>query len=115
MGQRVSRRRRSRLKWSFMTTMRRHDAVVIPASGNTAPEIDELAIRQPIDEGGLTYLSGTFIDPDLTDAHTIIVDWGDGTVDEWNLRIGGRTNRQVATATWIIRNWDRPTNFRPIR
>ena len=28
--------------------------------------------------------------PTATTPHTIIVDWGDGTVDEWNLRIGGR-------------------------
>ena len=66
------------------------DTVVIPAPGNTAPEIQGLRIRGPIREGGYTYLSGTFTDPDRSDAHTVIVDWGDGTVDEWNLRIGGR-------------------------
>ena len=66
------------------------DVVVIPAPGNTAPEIQKLYVRQPIREGSYTYLSGTFVDPDWSDAHTVIVDWGDGTVDEWNLRIGGR-------------------------
>ena len=26
---------------------------------------------------------GEFVDPDRTDEHTVVVDWGDGTVDEW--------------------------------
>lgn len=66
------------------------DTFVIPAPGNTAPDIQRLYVRQPVKEGSYTYLSGTFVDPDRSDAHTVIVDWGDGTVDEWNLRIGGR-------------------------
>jgi len=35
-------------------------------------------------------LRGAFTDPGKVDAHTITVDWGDGTVDTWTLRIGGR-------------------------
>ncbi len=66
------------------------DTFVIPAPGNTPPEIERLYVRQPVNEGSYAYLSGTFADPDRFDVHTIIVDWGDGTVDEWNLRIGGR-------------------------
>jgi hypothetical protein len=35
----------------------------------------------PIPEGGSVDLSGTFTDPDVGQAHTVTIDWGDGSTD----------------------------------
>jgi len=53
-------------------------------------EDDVIPVVPTIDENGFVALRGKFEDPGIRDVHTITVDWGDGTVDKWNLRIGGR-------------------------
>lgn len=46
---------------------------------NTAPTNVQIAPIAAIDENGVATLSLTFDDPDAGDAHSVEVDWGDGT------------------------------------
>ncbi|WP_306253248.1 Ig-like domain-containing protein [Parvularcula sp. IMCC14364] len=47
---------------------------------NDAPEFDELTlVPASVDEEGSITVDGTFLDPDLSDTHTITIDWGDGS------------------------------------
>lgn len=61
------------------------DTVVITAqtaSTNTAPVItpDNLTLSATsVNEGSAVTLSGTFTDPDTGQAHTVVINWGDGT------------------------------------
>ncbi len=48
---------------------------------NVDPQITALTLdHTTIDEGGAVTLSGTFTDPGTLDTHTVLVDWGDGTL-----------------------------------
>ncbi|MBN2475814.1 MAG: hypothetical protein JXB62_14475 [Pirellulales bacterium] len=58
---------------------------------NVAPDIETLTVAPSADQPGVFLLHGEFVDPGTIDAHTVTIDWGDGTVDQYNLRIGGRT------------------------
>jgi sugar lactone lactonase YvrE len=58
------------------TTKATTEAIV----SNVAPH--DLAISaspSTIDEGSTTTLSGSFVDPGVLDAHTVTIDWGDGS------------------------------------
>ncbi|MBL9161973.1 MAG: PKD domain-containing protein [Planctomycetaceae bacterium] len=57
-------------------------------NGNTAPS--DIVIQTPIviNENGVATLSLTFNDPDALDAHTIEVDWQDGTTESFSLAAG---------------------------
>jgi len=47
---------------------------------NVAPSVGSLALSATtIDENGTVAVSGSFSDPGLLDAHTLSIDWGDGT------------------------------------
>ena len=50
----------------------------------------------PISENYLSYLAGTFTDPDLLDAHTVTVDWDDpNAVADSTLQLNAtRANRR---------------------
>jgi hypothetical protein len=55
------------------------------APGDLALNLSEIAI----DENGTTILSGLFTDPGVQDAHTVAIDWGDGSpVEQVNLPAG---------------------------
>lgn len=43
------------------------------------------------DEDGTTTLTGTFTDPGTLDTFTVLVDWGEGTVDRHDLGVGVRS------------------------
>lgn len=47
------------------------------ASANTAPNLVNLQATSPIDENGVASLTGQIVDPDLGDAHQVVVNWGD--------------------------------------
>jgi hypothetical protein len=67
--------------------------VDITPADEVAPAVvspDDVPVIPTIDENGVVALRGQFEDPGTRDAHTVMVDWGDGSVDRWNLRIGGR-------------------------
>ncbi len=49
-------------------------------SVNNAPLITSLLAISPVDENGITTLTGSFNDPDPQDTFTLWVDWGDGSV-----------------------------------
>lgn len=44
-----------------------------------------------VDEGGVQTITGSFVDPGVSDAHQAIVDWGDGTIETIDLALGART------------------------
>ncbi len=48
---------------------------------NVAPVLNDVMVTSPIDEAGTTTLSGTIIDPGSLDAFTLVITWGDGSVD----------------------------------
>jgi large repetitive protein len=48
---------------------------------NVVPQLADLAVS-PNTEGGVATLSGSIIDPGTLDAHTVTVNWGDGSPDE---------------------------------
>jgi len=56
------------------------------------PVITNLTVTpSPVDENGTVTLDGTFIDANLTDTHTVTIDWGDGsTPTEFVLPVGNR-------------------------
>jgi hypothetical protein len=58
---------------------------------NVAPAIGQLTLNAPaINENDVATLSGTFTDPGTLDAHTVLIDWGDGTVQTLSLAVGER-------------------------
>ena len=58
----------------------------------TAPRITAWSITNPVFEGDRPSINGTFTDPDLTDSHTVDIDWADGTApDTYHLPVGDRT------------------------
>ena len=50
---------------------------------NVAPELDNLTIDTPIDEGDYTYLSGVIVDPGDVDTFTLTVNWDDNTTEDF--------------------------------
>ncbi len=57
-------------------------------NGNTAPSSINIQTPIVINENGVATLSLTFVDPDASDAHTIFVDWKDGSTQTFNLAAG---------------------------
>ena len=45
---------------------------------NFVPAITNLSISSPINENATATLNGTLSDPDLQDAHTVVINWGPG-------------------------------------
>jgi PKD repeat protein len=58
---------------------------------NAPPSMLQIAPLGVIDENGLATLSIAFVDPGTLDAHTIDVDWGDGTTESFGVAVGART------------------------
>jgi len=59
------------------------DTAVIVVN-NVAPVIDTVSANA-VDEDGTTELAATFTDPGAADVHTVEVQWGDGTVETFDL------------------------------
>ena len=57
-------------------------------NGNTAPSNINIQTPLVIDESSVAVLTLTFTDPDLTDTHTIEIDWQDGTTETFSLAAG---------------------------
>jgi hypothetical protein len=58
---------------------------------NTAPSAINLSLSPSVlNENGTTVLSGTFLDPDGDDQHTVLVQWGDGSASTVTLQNGDR-------------------------
>jgi PKD repeat protein len=58
----------------------------------TPPSITSWSATSPVYEGDRPFVNATFTDPDLTDQHTVSIDWGDGTAtDIYSLPVGART------------------------
>jgi hypothetical protein len=58
---------------------------------NNSPVITTLTVDPIINEDGSVTLAGTFSDPNTTDTHTIVIDWGDGLSDTLTLTEGERS------------------------
>ncbi|HEX4905873.1 MAG TPA: hypothetical protein VFU93_10500 [Acidimicrobiales bacterium] len=59
---------------------------------NVAPSAAALTVTPAVfDEDGTTRLDGTFTDPGTRDSFTVVVDWGEGTVDTLALPVGARS------------------------
>jgi hypothetical protein len=57
---------------------------------NVAPSGLVLDPVDAIDEGSNVMLSGVFVDPGSADAHTLDIDWGDGTIESVPVLAGSR-------------------------
>jgi PKD repeat protein len=58
----------------------------------TGPRITTWSVTAPVYEGDRPFANATFTDPDLTDQHTVEIDWGDGTgPDTYRLTVGDRS------------------------
>ena len=58
----------------------------------TGPRITTWSVTAPVYEGDRPLANATFTDPDLTDQHTVEIDWGDGTSpDTYRLTVGDRS------------------------
>ena len=58
----------------------------------TGPRITTWSVTAPVYEGDRPFANATFTDPDLTDQHTVEIDWGDGTSpDTYRLTVGDRS------------------------
>jgi len=65
------------------------DVIVIPV--NDVPEITSVSITpDTINEGQSVTLAGQFADPDVGDAYSVTIDWGDGQGDTVIPAVGGR-------------------------
>ena len=60
---------------------------ISPTISNIAPEILNLAVTDTLENGSVT-LFGQIVDPGTQDSFTLTVDWGDGTVDNFNYAAG---------------------------
>src|SRR5262249_35924937 len=49
---------------------------------NVAPVIDYFSALSPVIEGGTLSVVGTFHDAGAQDTHTIVINWGGGTIDQ---------------------------------
>ncbi|MGQ3360769.1 MAG: hypothetical protein ACT6XY_17285 [Phreatobacter sp.] len=66
---------------------------------NVAPSDLRLSLPAVIDEGSTATLSGSFADPGLADAHTVVVAWSDGVREEVGATRDGATGRYLFTAS----------------
>src|SRR5438046_7375511 len=58
----------------------------------TVPRITTWSVTTPVYEGDRPFANATFTDPDLTDQHTVEIDWGDGnSPDTYRLTVGDRS------------------------
>ena len=57
-------------------------------NGNTPPSNINIQTPLVIDESSVAVLTLTFTDPDLTDTHTIAIDWRDGATETFSLAAG---------------------------
>lgn len=62
---------------------------------NQPPTLNNIAIAQPVVVAVPAVLRGFHLDPDLADAHTLHIDWGDGTSNVIHSSIGGRVDFAV--------------------
>jgi PKD repeat protein len=60
------------------------------AAETTPPANLQFAPIAPLNENQVAELLLTFSDADIQDAHTVEVDWGDGSVESFNLSVGSR-------------------------
>jgi hypothetical protein len=59
---------------------------------NTPPTLANVAVTSPINEGSTATLTGTIVDPDPLDTHTLVINWGDGSANTTiNLAAGATT------------------------
>jgi PKD repeat protein len=65
------------------------DTAVV-ALANAVPVLTALTAAPRIVEGELLTLTGAFTDPDLGDAHTVVVEWGEGVAETVALAAGAR-------------------------
>lgn len=55
---------------------------------NTPPTLTGVSATTPVNEGASTTLTGSFTDPEVGQAHTINVNWGDGTTSSHGISAG---------------------------
>lgn len=60
---------------------------------NVAPTLEDVQITETVDENGFATLTGNIIDPGTLDTFTLLIHWGDGSVEEVNL---GRDERNFS-------------------
>jgi len=58
---------------------------------NVAPEITDVTLTSPVNEGGTVTLAGSFTDPGILDVHTLDIDWGEGAVQTEIIPLGDRS------------------------
>jgi hypothetical protein len=64
-------------------------AITVLASVNTPPTITSATVMpSTLNEGQTVILNAAFTDPDASDAHTVEIQWDDGTKDKIQLPIG---------------------------
>ena len=79
----VPRRARSRSIWWTRTGHTSGPAAWAVSVQNVAPAVTGLSrSATTLAEAGSLTLSGTFADAGLLDAHTVRIDWGDGTAEQ---------------------------------
>src|SRR5437870_3341563 len=68
----------------------------------TGPRITTWSVTAPVYEGDRPFANATFTDPDLTDQHTVEIDWGDGTTpDTYRLTVGDRSFSLQKTVPYV--------------
>jgi len=78
------------LAWATDEDGRFAAAPFAAAVTNAGPTLTALHVTPVLNEGASTVLSGTFANPCPTDGHTLVVDWGDGTIETISLTAGSR-------------------------
>ncbi|MDP3879300.1 MAG: PKD domain-containing protein [Dehalococcoidales bacterium] len=72
-----------------------------------APDVTITSVTSPINENGITDLSGSFTDFSLLDTHTAQVDWGDGMVEALPVTQGAGSGTFTASHQYLD---DNPSN-----
>ena len=68
----------------------------------TAPRMTTWSVTAPVFEGDRPFANATFTDPDLTDQHTVEIDWGDGSsADRYTLTVGDRSFSLQKTVPYV--------------
>ena len=57
----------------------------------TKPTFTSLSVTTPVNEGDRPTVTGTFSDPDTADQHSVVIFWGDGSMDSYTLPVGDRS------------------------